>query len=147
MTLNIARGTDVVNACMCICGADGGGLGLCAGTRNAWSPAITIGCCATNDGSDRIAVSNCVVQTLQDDRVHSFGFDITISLDIERVAFTRGRRGSLHSTLVHVVLRAKVQVTCGNDGFGDFTCVQVPASHVDRDQATRARCVDGEAEK
>jgi hypothetical protein len=45
------------------------------------------------------------------------------------------------------MLRAKVQVTGSNDGLCDFPCVQIPASYVDRDQATRASRVDGEAEK
>jgi hypothetical protein len=41
------------------------------------------------------------------------------------------------------VLGTEVQITRGDDGFADLPGVEVPARHVDRDQAARARGVDG----
>ena len=144
VALDIAGGCEVVNTCICISGADGGGLGRGAGARDARCAAVAVGGCAANHGSDRIAIADGVVQPLQDDRVHAFGLDIPISLDVERVAFPRRRCRALHRPLVHVVLGTEVQITRGDDGFADLPGVEVPARHVDRDQTARARGVDGE---
>jgi len=144
MTLDIAGGGEIVNACMCIGGANGGRLGLGAGTCNARGAPIAVGCCAADHGSDRVTVADGVVQPLQDDRVYSLGFDVPISLDIKRVAFPRRRCSAPRRALVHVVLRAEVHIAPSDDGLSDLPSVQVPASHVDADQAARACGVDGE---
>ena len=82
----VSREIKIGNAGMGICGSDGEGLGRGTGASNASRSTVTVRRGTQHNGSDRIAVSNCIPQPLHNDSANSLRLHISISGHVKGVA-------------------------------------------------------------
>ncbi len=118
-------------------------LGVRRWRRKTLTVAVLIGGGAAQHGKDAVAVALRVRESLEQHHRASLGTHVPVGADIERPAAARWRK---HAPARHRGECARVQHHRAAAGQGEiaFAVVQTAASHVNREQARRARRVHGQ---